>query len=85
MFDPAIVYEDNSLAMNIANGTESSFSRFLLTKYYSVRQAVLHGEIEVRKIATAEQLADIMTKALDKNKFTHIRDFIFESLSLSDL
>jgi len=83
VMNPAIIYEDNSSALSIANGTETSFSRFLLTKYFAVRQAVMAGEIEVRKVATANQLANIMTKALEKTKFLFIRDFILESLSLS--
>lgn len=75
---PAIVYEDNTSAMRIAEGTESSLSQFLLTKEYAIREAINNGEIEMRKVSSAEQLADILTKALDKSSFSKIRDFLLE-------
>ena len=33
-------------------------------------------EIEIRKVSSAEQWADIMTKALDRSSFERIRDFL---------
>ena len=73
---PAIIYEDNSSAIRIAEGNETSCSRFLLTKQYAIHQAVIENEIVIRKIPTLLQYADILTKALDGANFARIRDFL---------
>jgi len=79
---PAIIMEDNSAALNVALGTETQFSRFLLTKYFAIRKAVMDSELIVKKVSTEDQLADIMTKALDRSKFEVIRDFLLQSLEM---
>ena len=79
--DPALIYEDNISALHIANGTETPFSRFLMTKQWAIRQAITNGEIVVKKCTSAEQLADILTKALDRSKFQKIRDFLLRKVS----
>lgn len=76
--EPAIVYEDNSSAIRIAEGTESSSSRFLLTKEHAIREAVLENEIVLRKVSTVDQYADILTKSLDRSNFIRIRNFLLE-------
>lgn len=75
---PAIIYEDNTSAINISLGTESTCSRFLLTKYYAIRQMAQAGEVIIRKVSTVDQLADIMTKSLDRSTFERIRNFLLE-------
>ena len=82
--EPAIIYEDNSSTLAIANGTETSLSRFLLTKHFAIRQAVQAGEVIIEKVSTVDQLADIMTKALDKAKFETIRSFLLECVDFDD-
>jgi len=77
--EAAVIFKDNTSAMRIAEGTESSLSRFLLTKEFAIREAVNNGEIEMRKVSTVDQLADILTKALDKASFQRIRNFLLES------
>lgn len=78
---PARIFEDNTSAIRIAEGTESSSSRFLLTKQFAIRQAVMDGEVVIHKISSVDQLADIMTKALDKANFSRIRCFLLESIN----
>ncbi len=72
----ALIYEDSTSAIRIAQGTESTASRFLLTKYYSIRQFVLNNEIMLKSISSKEQIADIMTKAPDMTTYLRIRDLI---------
>ena len=52
---PAIIYEDNSSAINISQGTESTCSRFLLTKYFAIRQMRQANKIDIRKVSTVNQ------------------------------
>ena len=72
----AIVYEDNSSAISIAQGTESSSSRFLLTKEFAIWEAVKNADIDIRKIPGTIQIADIMTKALDRVTFERHRQHL---------
>ena len=65
----ATLFEDNSSAISIANGTESSEGRFTLTKYYAIRQAIEQNEIQVQSVPGTFQIADIMTKAVDGSTF----------------
>ena len=77
-YSPALIYEDNTSAMRIAKGTESTVSRFLLTKDYAIRQAIGDGEIEIESVESTSQLADILTKALGKSRFIVLRDQILK-------
>lgn len=74
----AIIYEDNTSAVNIAKGTESRESCFLLTKFYAIRQAIEAKEIEVVNVEGKFQIGDLMTKATDTSIsiFIYLRDFI---------
>ena len=82
IYEPAVICEDNSSAIRIAEGTETTTSRFLLTKFYAIRQAVQEGSVVMKKVASIDQWADIMTKALDKSNFVRIR--VFAGISLFD-
>ena len=70
--NPAIIFEDKSSTICIAKGIESSLSCFLLTKEYAIRETVQNSEIEICKVTSVEQYADILTKALDEANFEQI-------------
>ena len=59
------LFEDNSSAITIANETESTEGRFLLTEYYAIKQPIKENEIQVQSVPRTFQIADIMTKAVD--------------------
>ena len=80
----ATLFEDNSSAISIANGTESSEGRFLLTKYYAIKQAVEENEIQVQSVPGTFQIADIMTKAVDGSTFQRLRPFIVRKITNQD-
>lgn len=70
--EPALIYKDNTSAMKIANGTESTCSRFLLINEFAVHQAIQEKDVEIKSVLSEDQVADIMTKALEKGKFVEI-------------
>ncbi len=45
-------------------------------RYHYVRERVVSGEISVNRIATADNVADIFTKALARQKFTTFREML---------
>ena len=50
-----------------------------------VKEQVIMGLIEVRKIASKENIADLLTKALDWKDFEHKAALILELEDISDL
>ena len=67
---PMKYFCDNSAAVYFTkNNKRSNNSKHLGLKYYSVRENVKHGEIEVLQIGTLSQLADPFTKALTAVSF----------------
>ncbi|GAB2268162.1 hypothetical protein Dimus_038698 [Dionaea muscipula] len=80
---PLVIYCDNASAVFFSkNNRRSSHSKNIDVKYFSVRESVRDGEIEVVKIGTQDQLADPFTKALPVSSFVkHVKNMgIFESL-----
>ncbi|KAK9738353.1 hypothetical protein QE152_g9995 [Popillia japonica] len=71
------IYEDNSGALALAkNGNFSQNSKHIGVSYHFVHDYEKKGEIKVEKISTDDQLADIFTKALGKNKFYDFRKLL---------
>ena len=71
---PIQIYKDNTGAINIANtGNFTTNSKHIVIHYHFVHERVKNKEIEVCKIDTNENVADIFTKALCKEKFEKFR------------
>lgn len=70
---PAVLYEDNTSAIHIAEGTETTESRFLMTRMHQVRKMVQDGEIDIKHLSGKMQLADILTKACERIVFEELR------------
>ena len=72
--EPIKVYEDNSGAINIANnGNFTKNSKHIEIHYHFVHESVEEKLIDVCKIDTKKNVADIFTKALCKEKFEKFR------------
>jgi hypothetical protein len=72
---PTTVYEDNQGAIAIAqNPVFHQCTKHIDIQYHFVRERVDTGDIKLQYIATADQLADMCTKALGKTKFTGFRE-----------
>ncbi|KAK9721406.1 hypothetical protein QE152_g21554 [Popillia japonica] len=70
-------YEDNSGTLALAkNGNFSKNSKHIDVSYHFVHDYEKKGEIKVEKISTDDQLPDVFTKALGKNKFYEFRKLL---------
>ena len=68
--NPIKIYEDNSSAIIIAeNGNLSKKSKYIEVHYHYVNEEYLNGFINIIKINSDKNIADIFTKALGKIKF----------------
>jgi len=66
------IFEDNSATAIVANSDPPRLtprSKTLAVKYHWFKQWVINGAMKVVHVPTGEQLADILTKALDRVKF----------------
>ena len=45
-------------------------------KYHFIRDAIEEGEVQLKFCRSDEQIADIFTKALPKEKFEHFRELL---------
>ena len=66
------IYEDNQGAVAISenHGAQSSKSKHFDVRYHYVRELITLKQIVVHKISSADNLADIFTKALARIKHT---------------
>ena len=83
---PCIVYEDNRATIKIAdNATAMKRTKHIDIRHHFLREHVDNGTIKILPIATAEQRADVMTKVLGVQLFTHFRDIITSDVDLTDV
>lgn len=68
------IFEDNAQASGFANDTKvPKRVKYMNVKYHAVRDDVFYGDIAVTPIATADNIADVMTKPLGRVKFERFR------------
>ena len=73
------VWEDNMGALTLANldpGQSTSRSRFYDSKVHWFRSKLKKNQIEVKKVASQYQLADLFTKPLPYAVFTRLRKLL---------
>lgn len=69
-----LLFVDNEAAVKLAHNPEfHKRTKHIRIRHFFVREAVMNNEIEVERIGTEEQVADIMTKALPKPRFQILR------------
>ena len=72
---PLVIYEDNQACISFTkNPGEHTRTKHIDVRSCFVRQWVDHGELVLEAVATTEQLADLLTKALEPNQFVYLRD-----------
>ena len=49
-------------------------SKHIEIRYHFIRDYVQRGAVEIQYISTDEQVADILTKSLERGKHIHFRD-----------
>ena len=71
------IFEDNSGALTLAQCPKMTpRSKHIAVKYHFFRQFVTRGELEIRKVESSKQKADILTKGLTQQKFEQIRQLL---------
>ena len=69
MYDPIKIYEDNSGAINIATyGNLKKNLKHIEIHYHFVHEGVKEKLIEICKIDTTKNIADVFTKECDVTK-----------------
>jgi hypothetical protein len=78
---PMVIREDNTACMAYAkNNMDYKKSKHIDVKYHFVRERVASGEIVLEYVKSADQLADILTKPMDFQKFSQLRERILGSI-----
>jgi hypothetical protein len=71
---PVKLLMDNMSAIALSrNPVHHDRSKHIDTRYHFIRECIEEGRVEVERVGTASQLADIFTKALGRLKFVELR------------
>ena len=74
---PVVIFIDNRSAIDLAkNPVFHGRSKHIDVCYHFIRECVERGEVILKHVSSNEQRADIMTKALIKNKFEDMRKLL---------
>jgi hypothetical protein len=77
---PSKVYEDNTACIVLAT-TESTFkprTKHVSLKYHHFHDQIKLGHLQIIKVDTHNNIADIFTKPLSKQKFEHLRKLLMQ-------
>jgi hypothetical protein len=70
---PTPVYVDNTAAEHLIKNPQSqNRTKHIDVKFHFVRELFANGEIDILRVSTGQQLADLLTKALPKNAFINL-------------
>ena len=73
-YEPIKIYEDNSGAINIAKfGNFTKNSKYIETHYHFGNESYVKKIIDIVKVDSDENIADILTKPLGRSKFEKFR------------
>jgi hypothetical protein len=72
---PTVIYCDNQSCIKLSeNPVFHDWSKHIKIRYHFIRDYVQRGVVELQYISTEEQVADILTKALNMGKFVFFRN-----------
>lgn len=69
-----ILCDNKSAIAMVKNPVFHGRTKHIKVKYHAIREAEKEGEVKLLHCGTEEQLADIFTKALQKEKFEMLRE-----------
>lgn len=76
---PTTIHEDNNGCIDLAkNPVHHSRTKHIDVQHHFIREKVASGEIQITRVSTSDQIADLFTKALDREKFTTLCSKILE-------
>jgi hypothetical protein len=68
--ETTIIFEDNSSCINIANNPIADIrTKHIQIKTHHIRECIANGEVNLQKISTNDQLADVLTKNISAEQF----------------
>jgi hypothetical protein len=68
------VFEDNSSALELAKAPKMRLrTKHIVIKYHHFRSKVDSGEVDIKRVDTKNQIADIFTKGLPRFDFEQLR------------
>ena len=71
------IYCDSTSAINISkNSVQHSRTKHIDIRYHFIRGLVEDGILMLSHLSSESQLADLFTKALDWQTFTHLRNLV---------
>ena len=74
---PTIIHEDNQGAICLTKNTKAhSRAKHIDIKYHFIRENVQNKEIELKYCPTDKIVADILTKALPRQRFKDLRSLM---------
>jgi hypothetical protein len=74
---PILIWDDNRAAIELShNDGNHQRTKHIDIKYHFIREAIRNQIIEINWIPSNHQLADILTKPLNKNQFNIFRNHI---------
>ncbi|KAK3016214.1 hypothetical protein RJ639_006216 [Escallonia herrerae] len=73
---PVLFYDNTGATYLCANPVFHSRMKHIALDYHFVWECVTNGSLRVHHITTKDQLADILTKALHRSQFLHLRSKI---------
>ena len=72
--EPTVIYEDNNSCIFMAENEENSErSKHIDVKYHYIREQILKKQVKLIRIETENNLADMFTKAIKRDKFIRFR------------
>lgn len=80
--NPTEIYCDSSTAIAMATTSETRRTRHIDVSFHHTREAVKNGIAKLVKIDSRDELADIFTKTLGKDRFTYLKDSVLCSNSM---
>ena len=75
--EPIVIWVDNKSAISMAkNPVFHGRSKHIKVKFHALRQAEANCEIKLQHCSSNDQVADILTKGLQKGKFEEQRTML---------
>jgi len=75
-----VIHCDNQAAIKLSdNDMAHERTKHIRVRYHFIRDEVRLGTVKIQYVNTAEQQADILTKAMDRVPFARLRDMLMKS------
>ena len=78
---PSILFCDNQSVVHNSQHPESTLKKkHIAVSFHKIRESVASGTVEIHKIGTKDNLADLLTKTLSGIRTTTLTDKIFHKV-----